>query len=312
MIAKNLIITFLGFLVALTAYFNVQSGIKEPFLGLSGITAYAQPQRTRRNRSGQEVPVRHPYPMSNNTHTVRGIGPAPTHKRAVENFRTRNNRQHHPTSFVVPGTYQSNVSPRFQPEPYSASINYNSPAQKHLGVPVNPLGYASEVGRHNVRENYHANNELTASVKLDRSAPALPTQTMDQGGQSNNSITMDRFMTATNKSRAYAGNDYIRGSLAVVPQAPPCKSQAWGITAAAYQPASSLTKGVLSVLGGENEQSTALNNFLQTVSGGTVTTAGGVANSVQQNTAVGRAMGVQTQMHATAMGPQNTISATQF
>ena len=85
MIAKNLIITFLGFLVALTAYFNVQSGIKEPFLGLSGITAGTHNHKELDVIGrGQEVPShRHPYPMSNNTHTVRGIGPAPTHKRAV-------------------------------------------------------------------------------------------------------------------------------------------------------------------------------------------------------------------------------------
>ena len=50
MIAKNLLVTLLGFLVALTAYFNVQSGIKEDFLGMSGITGYAKPQRLKRHR----------------------------------------------------------------------------------------------------------------------------------------------------------------------------------------------------------------------------------------------------------------------
>ena len=51
-----------------------------------------------------------------------------------------------------------------------------------------------------------------------------------------------------------------------------------------------------------------------TVSGGTVTTAGGVVQALlQQNTAVGRAMGVQTQMHATAMrSSKYNFGATQF
>lgn len=293
MIAKNLIITFLGFLVALTAYFNVQSGIKEPFLGLSGVTAGAQPQRIKKNARGQNVP----------THCVL----PPKH---VENYTARHTRQHPPT-FVVPGTYQSQVAPRFQPEPYSASINYNAPPQRYLGVPKHPLGHASEVGNHKARENYHANNELTASVKLDQSAPALPSSTMDQGTGSNN-ITMDRFMTATNKSRSYAGADFIRGSLVVVPQAPPCLSQAWGIPAQSYNMKNSIVTGALEVMGGVNEQTTAINKAMQAASGGTMTTAGGVPQAVLPGTAVARAMGVQTQMYAADRGAQNSIGATQF
>ena len=299
MIAKNLIITFLGFLVALTAYFNVQSGIKEPFLGLSGITAGAQPQRIKRNKRGQDVPTHCVLPLQNTENYTRAS-------------RSHRNRQHtHPPTFVVPGTYQSNIAPRFQPEPYSASINYNAPPQRYLGVPKHPLGHASEVGHHKARENYHANNELTASLKLDQSAPSLPSSTMDQG-TGGNSITMDRFMTALNKSRSYAGADYIRGSLAVVPQAPPCLSQAMGITAQAYNPQNSMNASALEVMGGVNEQSTALNNFLQQRSGGTITTTGGVPQAVLPGTAVGSAMGVQTQMYAASRGAQNSIGATQF
>ena len=50
MITKNLLVTLLGFLVALTAYFNVQSGIKEDFLGLSGITRIRKTVAQRLNK----------------------------------------------------------------------------------------------------------------------------------------------------------------------------------------------------------------------------------------------------------------------
>ena len=52
MYAKNLLITFLGFLIALTAYFNSQSGIKEPFLG-TFVRGIALPQKVQSNGRGK-------------------------------------------------------------------------------------------------------------------------------------------------------------------------------------------------------------------------------------------------------------------
>lgn len=284
MIAKNLLVTFLGFLVALTAYFNMQSGIKENFLGMSGVVAKATPQMV--------------------TCGTNGSGQTPLHC-----------GKKYPT-FTVAGTYQSNLSARMNPNSYSANINYNAPANKYLAVPRDPRTFANQVKKTNIKENFKHNQGLTASVRLDESAPSLPTGTMDGTGAPTNSpanYICDRFYTALAKSRSMVGADYIRGSLAVAPQPRPCMSQAWGIPWQASNPQDHMVLGALSVMGGSgSEQSQALNTFVQQSSGGAMTTAGGVPNPLQRNTSIGQAMSRNTFMKASASGPQNTISATQF
>ena len=126
MYAKNLLITFLGFLIALTAYFNSQSGIKEPFLGMH-IRGAAVPQQVISNGRGG---------FSTNTTSSRlsktTIYQTHRTKYALDNMRARENYHAQRSSenykqtsrgslptFAVPGTYQSNLSPRIQPQPYS-------------------------------------------------------------------------------------------------------------------------------------------------------------------------------------------------
>ena len=316
MYAKNLLITFLGFLIALTAYFNSQSGIKEPFLGLH-VRGVSTPQQVISNRRGSfstktASAACHKQPFINQPKQ----NMRPNNMRARENYHAqrRQTRQGPPT-FVVPGHYQSNLSPRMQPQPYSANISYNAPSQQYLGVPKTPLGYATDVQRHNIRENFKGNNDLSASLRLDKSAAALPAVAMDQGARQQQNFTVDRFYTAIAKPPGLRGSDYIRGDLAVVPQAAPCRGQAWGIPAAAYPSYAhtQLNKGALSVMAGpNNEQGQSINRLVQKLSGGVDTFSGGVDNPVLSDTTVGAAMGSQVHMRAGRRGPQNVVSATAF
>ena len=313
MYAKNLLITFLGFLIALTAYFNSQSGIKEPFLGMH-IRGKSVPQQVISNGRGGF--------STNTTSAACKKQPFINHHshKARENYHAQRSsaRQHSrarqgPPVFTVPGTYQSNLSPRIQPQPYSANINYNAPSQQYLGVPNTPLGYAADVQQHNIKEHYKKDAQLSASLRLDKSAQSLPTVAMDQGSGLQQNFTVDRFYTAIAQTRGLQGSDYIRGDLAVVPMAAPCKTQAWGIPAAAYIPQQTLNRGALGVMGGpNNEQGASLNKFIQSYSGGSDTFSGGVSMPVLSNTAVGQAMASQTHLKASNRGPQASISATAF
>ena len=320
MYAKNLFITFLGFLIALTAYFNSQSGIKEPFLGLN-IMGKTIKQTVSSNgqgnfsagTSGSSACGSQPnFAQTNASQGVRNDGHniSSTHRRRVrrENYNSRGGRV--PT-FTVPGTYQSNLSPRFQPQSYSANINYNAPSQQYLGVPRNALGYAADVQQPTIKENYK-NDKLSASLRLDESAPSLPNVAMDQGSGQQANYTVDRFYTGLAKSPQLKGSDYIRGDLAILPAAPPCLTQAWGIPWQAYPGAVStgVNLGAMSVLAGSNEADTSLSKLIQDISGGTSTIVGGVPYQVEQNTAVGRAMAAQKLMKAGRYAAQNTIGAT--
>jgi hypothetical protein len=51
--------------------------------------------------------------------------------------------------FQTPGTFQSNLSPRFANTQFGSNIRYNAPAFKNMGVPKSPLGYANMA-----KENY--------------------------------------------------------------------------------------------------------------------------------------------------------------
>ena len=269
MIAKKLMITFLGIFIALTAYYNVitNSDLKEHFLGTSGVTAMSVPQGV--NTSG---------------HPCNPCGKYPT--------------------FTVPGTYQSMTSPRFLAEPYSGQVRYNAAPQRFMGVPKNPLGYANSVGSHrpSVRENYSNNN---LSAELDAAQTPLPGQSMDAPAPSQ-SCVMDRFMTATTKSRGYGTGDFIRGDLPILP----VTGKMWK-TPQQYQPQSALVTGALQAMAGVTPP---VAQFVQQLSQGTMNTNSGGVQSVPANTSVGQAlaMGRSTQLRGQNYIPQNTVAASQF
>lgn len=56
--------------------------------------------------------------------------------------------------FQTPGTFQSNLSPRFANTQFGSQIRYNAPAFKNMGVPKSPLGYANMA-----KENYSPTKE---------------------------------------------------------------------------------------------------------------------------------------------------------
>lgn len=58
-----------------------------------------------------------------------------------------------PEFFQTPGTFQSNLSPRFANTQFGSQIRYNAPAFKNMGVPKTPLGYAN-MAKENYTENY--------------------------------------------------------------------------------------------------------------------------------------------------------------
>ena len=206
------------------------------------------------------------------------------------------------------------LSPRMQPTPYSANINYNAPPQQYLGVPNSPLGHAMDVQKHNIRENFKGNN-LSASLRLDNSAADLPAIAMDQGAGQKQNFVVDRFFTAIAKSPQLKGSDYIRGDLAILPQPKPCMGQAMGIPWQSYgsQPGVVLNTGAMHVLAGANEASSTMNQLVQKITGGTNTYIGGVAQPTLPDTSVGAAMGSQVHMRGDrAIGPKSVISATAF
>jgi hypothetical protein len=58
-----------------------------------------------------------------------------------------------PDFFQTPGTFQSNLSPRFANTQFGSQIRYNAPSFKNMGVPCNPLGYA-KMAKENYTEEY--------------------------------------------------------------------------------------------------------------------------------------------------------------
>ena len=274
MIAKKLMITFLGILISLTVYYNVvvHSDLKEPFLGLSGIAAVSLPQKLNKGEPCNAC------------------------------------SSHIPT-FTVPGTYQPNLSPRMLSEPYSGQIRYNAAPQRFMGVPSNPLGYADSVGykRPTVRENYSSN---TLSAELDAAQTPLPTQSMDAVVQN---CTMDRFMTAILKSKSWGPGDPIRGDIPIMPTITtvPGSGPGWFTTTQQYKPVTALRTGALQAMSGVTPP---IASFVQTLSEGTMNTNSGMAQPILPNTSVGRAlqMGVGTTLHGQNQMPTNTIAATQF
>ena len=60
-----------------------------------------------------------------------------------------------PEFFQVPGTFQSNLSPRFGNTDFGSNIRYNAPAYSNMAVPKNPLGYANMAKENfSTQENY--------------------------------------------------------------------------------------------------------------------------------------------------------------
>jgi hypothetical protein len=191
--------------------------------------------------------------------------------------------------YTVPGTFQSELSPRFMNEGFGANITYNFPEQRHLAAePDNPLSLANNVENYEqqVQENYE--NVETKFAQVHEPVP-LPRSMdgphrEDYGGKQNGGGSVeilpgvptpqfkmyDRMIISTAKNNQTNSCDMIRGDLAIYPSTKSC-----GWFQSRYADPMNLCTGALQVLGGKSavtEEIAAL-QLLST----SATTAGGAS-----------------------------------
>jgi len=230
--------------------------------------------------------------------------------------------------FTAPGNQQTQLSPRFQSTGYGANVSYNLPELKNLAVdPTNPLAldpstYANLVDKNVLREvkegfNYPAGSSSQQGQMLRQEnkdvgqviVNELPLQPMQNNvgasGSKSGSVplVMDRFIVSPLKSRLFSQSDFIRGDIAIVPVNPNSNPNSCTWFRPSVNPAQDLNPGALAVMGGAyGEQCRSIAQLQQQASGGTVTTAGGVAFAASPDTTVGQAMIQQTAMASQKVG----------
>jgi hypothetical protein len=215
--------------------------------------------------------------------------------------------------YTVPGHQQTQLSPRLQSTGYGGNISYNLPELKNLALdPANPLDinpstYANLVDNNVLREkfNYPAGSSSQQGQALRQDAKdvgqvvvnELPLQPMQNNvgasGSKSGSVplVMDRFIVSPLKSRLFSQSDFIRGDIAIVPVNPNSNPNSCTWFRPSVNPAQDLNPGALAVMGGAyGEQCRSIAQLQQQASGGTVTTAGGVAFAASPDTTVGQAM----------------------
>jgi hypothetical protein len=204
--------------------------------------------------------------------------------------------------YTVPGTFQSDLSPRFNPNGLQSYVKYNAPAQEHQASYPNdpltvhhrdvyePLEMASMVEAPKVQEGgaaapTQAEREEHRRKLIEQGnevANKLPVQTMNQGGPQDDGAVYqcaDRYIFALQKSRLYGLADPIRGDIPVIPCLPNRNpaSNTW------FRPSSNprvdLNAGALNVIGGiGNVTSQQLVELMANAQG-----SGGVINGVDVN-----------------------------
>ena len=165
--------------------------------------------------------------------------------------------------YTVPGTFQSELSPRFMNEGFGADITYNFPEQKFMAAePDNPLSLANDVENfeQQVQENYE--NVETKFAQVHEPIP-LP-KTMDgptreeYGSGSPAAVpqfkTYDRLITTTGQRTGQTNQyDRIRGDLPILPSTESC-----GWFQSRYANPQYLGTGALAVLGGASNNTDAM------------------------------------------------------
>jgi hypothetical protein len=215
--------------------------------------------------------------------------------------------------YSIPGTYQASLSPRFSNLDYGANIRYNMPSVNHQGVPPNnPIGYGNVIRQENytssdgvvsgcnqnttgMPSNFTASN-YAQQMQQNSFTPTTNMLPAQQNGQQNmvvnalgesevQPVVYDRFIYANQKSRLYGQQDFIRGSIPIIPQPP-------GWFRPSVQPQIDLNPGALAVMGGignsTNQELLALQNA---ASGGTLNVGSGINYAVQHSNYLGSAGG---------------------
>jgi len=209
--------------------------------------------------------------------------------------------------YTVPGTFQSQIAPRFFGGDYGANITYNVPSQHNLAVPQSPLDFAnaaSHVQPKQVKENFSAtcgtggsslkyhggaplmqpgfadgnyNDEMNKAYSgpenIKHSQANLPVgdmTTLNSLGAEDQPIVYDRFMFANLNSNLRSQGDPIRGDLAIAPN-----NNGWFNVS--VNPNVDLQQGAMNVMGGINNETTQqLADLIYTTSGKYKTVIAGV------------------------------------
>jgi hypothetical protein len=173
--------------------------------------------------------------------------------------------------YTVPGTFQSELSPRFMNQDFGANITYNFPAQEHLAAePDNPLSLANSVENFEQQEQENYENVETKFAQVHEPVP-LP-RTMDgpqredydandanapnPGAATPQFKIYDRLITTTSvhgRNGQTNPADPIRGDLAILPTTQSC-----GWFQSRFASPANLKTGALDVLAGANQTSGAL------------------------------------------------------
>lgn len=234
----------------------------EPFAGLVGFPGLkAVPQSYQQTPNGcQDIynqndqnPYNGDLMLSQNT-----VNPFVQNQQnqGLENPGVISENYNGPASFqTVPGTFESNVAPRFMPQGYGPNITYDLPNVDHLAAdPADPLSLAGQVEEIEQTSNENYENVETKFAQVHEPV-ALP-RTLDGRENFDNTDapvdvvpqykTYDRLVYAPARSRTSYQGDYIRGDLPIMPDPNQCgwfKSQH-------ARPETSLNVGAMSVLFG--------------------------------------------------------------
>jgi len=217
-----------------------------------------------------------------------------------------NQAQLYPPTYVVPGTYQSPLPPRFSSTGYGGKIYYNLPEKRNLAVdPNDPMLLAGKIQKPHLRESfqYAAGSPPAQSQKAydvlkqedsseySNQLPVAPMNNVGAGG-SEVPVVMDRFIYANLRSRLIGQGDPIRGDLPIMPVLPQSDTNSMILFRPSVNPTIDLQSGAMAVLGGAYNENVRDTVQLQMQSaGGAVNTFAGTAWQPPLNTPVGREIG---------------------
>lgn len=252
-------------------------------------------------------------------------------------------RSQGPVTYTVPGTYDSYLSPRFNPNGLEGYIRYNIPEEKNLGSEANnPLMVANSVQQPQIREEYHSKGQMKNAQhglehggKFNGDTPRqydqmydelsgsqnvskLPVASMNNaiGDEKNNEffVNSERLIFALNRSRLQAQGDFIRGDLPVVPYNPNSDPGSGVWFRPSVSPSIDLRAGAMNVIAGVGNVTAQQTSELQMrATGGQNDTFGGVPLVVPDSTAVGRiGQYQQQQLNNINMGNQAELNAQTF
>jgi len=241
-----------------------------------------------------------------------------TNYNVSENYDHNRDRvsQHFPV-YTVPGTYQADLSPRFNPNGLNGYVKYNIPQEDHLANRSQDplmmstdddhsmtsdrsrekqdasLRYAHMVEKPKVKEDF------TMASATPQQEDEMQQRLIDQGTDIQSKLPVtpmnyatgnekpdvyyntDRFIFSLQKSRLYGQGDFIRGDIPVIPCNPNRNpySQTW--FRPSVTPRYDLNAGAMGVIGGvgnvSNQQTLEL---MSRSTGGATSVINGVSTNV--------------------------------